>query len=434
MGLENRTKNLHRTMDKEISRTPVFTKQDEDNILATIKQATPDKVVQLKRKKSSIVPRLLTAALFAGIIFASYTMIDSYLTPDTATEIKKPEVKYAQELTQASSKLTYEAATQKLTLEGTVKNATPYTSEPFKARVKILKEDVADSLESKTLALEDESTNHILRPDESYSFSKVITLDMDIVDENTFKDAFEVELYTKDKTLTSFVINKIEFINTPNEGSAETIVEERKPNGKPTEEQTKEPVTATNPKVDADQKQEQTAVTDDKPKEPTLAELEQKYGKKKTPFRNVPVESRNQASQFFLNGITLGMTKEETLNILGPYDQYKSEEELTESWAVWNMVTADKNSIENASEFSITYSVNQKVDYISFFTLHNSFVEEWEKTLGEPYHRTEYGETFYYFEDTKQMLCLDAVYEGFKHYDVRLWKTDHPEEYKNAVE
>lgn len=421
-------------MDKEISRTPVYTKQDEDNILAAIKQTTPDKVVQLKRQKSSSVPRLLTAALFAGIIFASYTMIDSYLTPDTATEIKKPEVKYAQELTQASSKLTYEADTQKLTLEGTVKNATPYTSEPFKARVKILKEDVAESLESKSFELDDDSTNHILRPDESYTFNKVITLDMDIVDENTFKDAFEVELYTEDKTLTSFVIKKIEFIYTPNEDSAETIVEEPAPNGKPTEEQTKEPVTAKDPKQDADQKQEQPVVKDDKPKDPTLEELEQKYGKKKTPFRNVPVESRNQASQFFLNGITLGMTKEETLNILGPYDKYQSEDEPTDSWAVWNMVTADKNSIENASEFSVSYSVDQKVDHIRFFTLHNPYVGEWEKTFGEPYHSTDYGETFYYFKNTKQMLCLDAVYEGFKHYEVSLWTTDNPEEYKADVE
>ncbi|MED1863890.1 hypothetical protein P4V41_10555 [Fictibacillus nanhaiensis] len=430
--MEKQLKHLDQIIDKQISEAPVFTSKDKQNILAAIKNSSINQPLRQKRK--TFVPRLLTAALFAGIIFASYTMIDSYLTPDTATEIKKPEVKYAQELTQASSKLTYEVDTQKLTIEGTVNNTTAYTSEPFKARVKILKEDVAALLESKSLALDDNSTNHILRPDESYSFNKVVTLDMGIVDENTFKDAFEVELYTEDKTLTSFVIKKIEFINTPNEGSTETIVEEPIPNGKPIEEQTKDPVTAKDPKQDTDQKQEQPKVTDDKPKEPTLEELEQKYGKKKTPFRNVPVESRIQANQFYLNGITLGMTKEGTLNILGPYDKYQSEDESTESWAVWNMVTADKNLIENASEYSITYSVNQKVNYISFFTLHNSFVEEWEKTLGEPYHSTEYGETYYYFEDTKQMLCLDAVYEGFKHYEVTLWTTDNPEEYKADVE
>ncbi|MFE1242838.1 hypothetical protein ACFW35_01805 [Fictibacillus sp. NPDC058756] len=55
--------------------------------------------------------------------------------------------------------------------------------------------------------------------------------------------------------------------------------------------------------------------------------------------------------------------------------------------------------------------------------------------MGEPYHVTDYGETFYYFKETKQMLCLDAVYYkyGYNHYNVTLWSEENPEEYKNNM-
>lgn len=430
--MENRLKHLNRLMDKEMSQTPVFTNKDEQNILAAIQNASPQKVV--KRKKT-LVPRILTAALFAGVVLTSYTVVDNYLKPETAIEEKKPEIRYGQEFTQASSILVFDVRTRELTVKGTVKNATDFNSEPFQARVNILNDDVADALGTKNLTLDVPSKN-ILKPGESYSFDKVVTLDLGIVDENTFKDAFEVEIYSTSKTLTSFVITNVEYKAPPGEKPTERNLNTPKKETSRAEYTPDSPVTITQPKQGDGKEQVDSIAKDEEVPHPTLAELEQLYGKKKTPFGNVPVEARVQNQTFFLNGITLGMSKEETFHILGPYDKFDGNNSEELSSAQWNMVTADKNAIKNDSEFNILYNAEQKVNYISFFTLHNSFVEEWEKTLGEPYHVTDYGETFYYFKETKQMLCLDAVYYkyGYNHYNVTLWPEENPEEYKNTID
>lgn len=66
--MEDKLKKLSVIIDKEISASNVFTERDERQILSGIKQLSN---VQLK-KRFSFVPRLLTAALFSGIIFTSY--------------------------------------------------------------------------------------------------------------------------------------------------------------------------------------------------------------------------------------------------------------------------------------------------------------------------------------------------------------------------
>ncbi|MCM3731644.1 hypothetical protein M3196_08215 [Fictibacillus nanhaiensis] len=432
--MENRLHHLNKIIDNEMSKTPVFTEKDEQNVLAAIKSTPP---TRMANKKKTVVPKLLTAALFAGIIFTSYTVIDNYLTPETAIKEKKPETRYAQEFTQASSKITYDVSTRELTIEGTVKNTTNFNSEPFQARVNVLKNDLSTDLGTNSLNL-DVPSNNVLSPDEPYSFEKVINLDLGIVDENTFKDAIQIEIFSKTKTLTSFVITNVEYKIPHGEKPVEENEVTSEKDTTNAKDKPEESVIGTKPEQDEGKNQANPIVKEDEIPEPSLAELEQLYGKKKTPFGNVPVEGRVQNQTFYLNGITLGMTKEETLQILGPYDKFSKDKTNKEdpSSAQWKMVTADKNSIKNDSEFSIVYNADQKVNYISFFTLHNSYVEEWEKALGEPYHVTEYGETFYYFKETKQMLSLDAVYYdyGYNHYDVTLWHEENPEEYKNAVD
>jgi hypothetical protein len=432
--MENRLHHLNKIIDNEMSKTPVFTEKDEQNVLAATKSTPP---TRMANKKKTVVPKLLTAALFAGIIFTSYTVIDNYLTPETAIKEKKPETRYAQEFTQASSKLTYDGSTRELTIQGTVINATDFNSEPFQARVNILNDVLVKDLGTKSVTL-DIPSNNILKSNESYSFHKMVTLNLNIVDENMFKDAVEIEIYSKSKTLTSFVITNVEYKIPHGEKPVEENEVASEKDTTNTKDKPEESVIGTKPEQDEGKNQDDPIVKEDEIPEPSLAELEQLYGKKKTPFGNVPVEGRVQNQTFYLNGITLGMTKEETLQILGPYDKFSKDKTNKEdpSSAQWKMVTADKNSIKNDSEYSIVYNTDQKVNYISFFTLHNSYVEEWEKALGEPYHETEYGETFYYFKETKQMLSLDAVYYeyGYNHYDVTLWYEENPEEYKNAVD
>ncbi|WP_137791007.1 hypothetical protein [Bacillus sp. E(2018)] len=416
--MEKQLKHLDQIIDKQISDAPVFTSKDKQNILAAIKDSTKQ---PLRQRRKTFVPRLLTAALFAGIIFTSYTMIDSYLTPDTATEIKKPEVKYAQELTQSSSKLTYEVATQKLTIEGAVKNATPYTSEPFKARVKILKEDVAASLESKSLALDDDSTNHILRSDESYSFNKVVTLDMGIVDENTLKDAFEVELYTEDKTLTSFVIRDIDYKADEIEVEEPPVSEQ--PDQETTPEEPKQEVTEPTPSVP-----EQTEKTDE---ELSLQELEKKYGKKKTPFNSLDIESKN--GKFFVNGITIGMKSDEINKILGPYDKHSIsyDDYSGHNIASWK--------IKNADHIYVNYKGEPNTNYTSYMLIVHINEDQFKKltsTFGEPYYMNSNGITFYYLESSQQQLAINdgSLYDQkqFEGYQVILSFNDDPEMLKSV--
>ncbi|MFG6496193.1 hypothetical protein P8610_12575 [Fictibacillus sp. UD] len=406
--MENKLKNLNRTMDEHMSSTPVFTNKDEQNILLAIRDKSTRKTT---KRKNTFVPRLLTAALFAGVIFTSYHLMDNYLKPETATEIEKPEVRYAQELTQASSMLTFEASTRELTIKGTVNNTTDYNSEPFQAKVNILNEDVADALGTKSLTL-DVPPNHFLKPDEPYSFEKVVTVELGIVDENTFKDAIEVEIYTKTKTLTSFVIDDITFnTNEVKEPDTEDklVVEENE-----TEE---------TPSTNQDKKTEQEDIEEvNQTAKESIEDLEKQYGKKRTPFNNIDVTNKNDL--FYVNNITLGVTLEEALQTLGPYDNYNDQDYHSPVYASWNF----KNAAEE-SELYLEISEpgkKGKVSYIGFKTLDRAYVENWVNQLGKPFLEKT-SSKFYYEEKSQQMLIIQ---DWKTHYDISLQTETNLELYK----
>jgi hypothetical protein len=385
--MENRLKHLNRLMDKEMSRTPVFKENDEHNILAAIKNTTPEKKV---KPKNQMFPRLLTAALFAGIIFTSYTVFNNYLTPDTATEVKKPETRYAQEFTQASSQLSYDVNTRELTIKGMVKNTTDFNSEPFQAKVNILSEELASSLGTKSLAL-DVTLNNVLQPDELYSFEKIVSLDLEIVNENTFKNAVQVEVYSKTKTLTSFVIDNISF--------KEVSVDQPVENEEPADQQPPSPeesIPSTDDQMTEEkEKEKQTA-------KESLAELEEKYGKKRTPFKNIDVISKN--GYFYMNGITIDNTMEESLQMLGPYDNYYDTGYHSSINGVWEIESSLDHSYLDL-EFNQS-GKEGKVIHITYNTLDKAYVEEWMSKLGTPFLEKPTGSKFFYHEKSKQMLIV----------------------------
>ncbi|MBH0164257.1 hypothetical protein IHV12_04980 [Fictibacillus sp. 7GRE50] len=416
--MEKKLKDLRQTLDQQISINPVFTKKDEVNILLSIQNSSFNK--KAGKKKNIFLPKLLTAALFAGVVFTSYTLINTYLEPQTAIEIKKenkkPKVHYAQELTQASSTLSFEVSKRELTISGTVVNTTNYNSEPVQAKVNILDEDVAKALGAESLIIET-PTNQIIKPNESYSFKKVVTVDLSIIDENTFKDAVEVEIYSKENILTSFVINDITYL--PNEEK-----EVKPPEEKPIAEEKNDESTDT---------PDNTTINEEILKEP-IEELDEESAivekpeeikeQKKTPFDKVNVSY--QGGKYYLNGVTTEMTLEETVKVLGLYDQkYISDVEYdaqnTYSW---------KTKINNNPPYdflSINYLDENKSFYLSIY-LQKRERDELVNQLGKPYHiLTSSGSVFYYSESSKQLLDISrGVAETKDLYRVDLRIKDDP--------
>jgi hypothetical protein len=399
--MENRLHHLNQIIDNEMSKTPVFTEKDEQNVLAAIKSTPP---TRMANKKKTVVPKLLTAALFAGIIFTSYTVIDNYLTPDSATKEKKPETRYAEEFTQASSMITYDVETREMTITGTVKNGTEHSSKPFQAKVNILNDDIADDLGTKTLTL-DVPSNSVLKPGQSYSFHKVVPLELDIVDENTFNDAIQVEIYSETKTLTSFVINNISYQNAPVNEPAESK--------DPADQQPPSEDTASSKPPEDDQKETVIENTKNPDSQDKLTELEEKYGKSQTPFTYIDVV--NKDGKFFLKGATVGMNKEEHLKILGPYDEsFKSNVNGQNSY-MWN-VESDK---AEPAPYIVNYTMESDVSYQMDFHTREKDVIKWAGKLGEPYQTTDQVR-YFYNKPSKQLLSIIYVKEDIYQVDLRI--------------
>ncbi|MFD1359159.1 hypothetical protein ACFQ4X_14660 [Fictibacillus halophilus] len=408
--MENRLKHLNRIIDQEMSNTPVFTEKDEQNILSAIKNTSPTRI---NRRKKNIVPRLLTAALFAGVILTSYTVIDNYLTPETTMEIEKenkPDIRYAQEFTQGSSLVTYDVEKRELSIQGTIMNPTDFDSEPFQVKVNVLNDDVANDLGTSSISL-DIPPNRILKPDESYSFKKNLKLNLGIVDENTFKDAFEIVIFSGTKTLVSFVINNVDFAAPATKPDETTEIADQNEQPADQSETAKEDdKTETMEDEPANQENQTT--------KESLAELEKKYGKKRTPFTTIDVLSK--ASNFYIKEITLGKTLEQILHTIGPYDNYSDMGYHSSITGEWNIKSTLTNSVLSM-EFDKPGKAG-KVISIRYVTPDRAYVENWISKLGTPYSEKP-NVKFFYKDVSQQMLIvldMDNNYEVTLQYEENL--------------
>jgi hypothetical protein len=410
--MENRLKHLNRIIDQEISKTPVFTEKDEQNILSTIKN-TSSSSSRINKRKKTIVPRLLTAALFAGVIFTSYTVIDNYLTPETTSEIEKEnklDIRYAQEFTQGSSLVTYDAEKRELSIHGTIMNPTDFDSEPFQVKVNVLNDDVANDLGTSSISL-DIPPNRILKPDESYSFNEVLKINLGILDENTFKDAFEIVIFSDTKTLASFVVNDVDYISP--------AIDEPN-NATELADQNEQPADQSETAKVGDK--EETNIENNKEAEAQekLKELESKYGKSQTPFTYIDVVSKDE--KFFLKGATVGMNKEDHLKILGPNDEaFKSNGNGQNSY-MWN-VESDK---AEPAPYFVNYTMDSDVSYQMSFHTREKDVIKWADKLGEPYQTTDLARYFYH-KSSKQLLSIIYVKEDIYEVDLRI--QENPDRY-----
>ncbi|MBH0156557.1 hypothetical protein IHV10_09275 [Fictibacillus sp. 5RED26] len=420
--MENQLKNLNRTLDKQISSTPVFTEIDEQNILLAIRNPSSKKDEQSKSKRT-IVPRLLTAALFAGVIFTSYTIIDRYLTPETATEIavNKPKARYAQELTQASSMISYDENTNILTVKGSVKNTTEFNSEKFKTRITVLNQELQATLGLKTFEIVDAPKKGYLKPDEPFSFTKEIKLEKTISDTD-LENALQIEVYTETKILTSFIIENIQYtdikVEEPIADSEQPVVEENKieNNEKNTSSITEK------------EKQEKTTTVNEENPTPasSLDNLEDQYGQKKTPFNNVVFEKKG--GHFYVNGITIGNTLDQALQILGPYDRHSEPALHSPTYATWNLKTSLEEN--DNSGFFVELSELEKeseIGYLGYMTEDKAFVDKLVAQLGEPFKKIP-AVTFFYEEKSQQMLIIK---DEANYYEITLQFEPDIDLYKN---
>jgi hypothetical protein len=423
--VENQLKNLNRTLDKQISSTPVFTKNDEQNILLAIRNSSTKKTEKPK-VKNTFVPRLLTAALFAGVIFTSYTLIDSYLTPETATEIeKKPEIRYAQELSQASSMISYDENTNILKINGSVKNTTEFNSEKFQTNIKILNEELQAAIGSKTLEIDETPQQGYLMPDEPFIFTKEITLDKPI-SESALKDALQIEVYTETKTLTSFIISDIKFTGKKAE---EPVVDTEQPVIEENEKENEEKDSSSTTEKEKTEQDTRDSVIEESP-EPThsLDNLEEQYGKKKTPFNSVEVAKED--GYFSIKGITIGTTLDQALRILGPYDKHSEPELHAPIYATWNLQTPLKANESTGLFVELTeLKKDKKIEYLSFNTGDKAYVEKLIAQLGQPYSEGT-NIKFYYSEKSKQMLIIN---NQDSYYSVSLQYEPNLNPYKNET-
>jgi hypothetical protein len=407
--MEDRLNHLNRIIDNEMSRTPVFTEKDEKHILAALKNTSSTRFL---KKKNKFVPRLLTAALFAGVIFTSYTLIEDYLTPDTVTKFKEPEVRYAEAFTQASSKLSFNEETGVLTIEGTVKNATPFNSEPFQAQVHILNEDLAEAVGSVRLSI-DVPKRGILKPDEPFSFIKVVTLEK-AIDKSALREAIQIEIFSETKTLTSFVIHDMDY---------RAVVVKESPAADQPKQETQE--------NSASETTKEPSVQEENHTETSLVDLEEKYGKKKSPFEKVDIVRKS--GTFYFNGVTVGMKFEEINHILGPYDKHSmSNDDLSgHNIARWKIKDSDDLYVHYAGEPGTNYTSRMFMAY-----LNEDEVNELKTRLGEPYYVNKNGYTFYYLEESQQLLYINSGElvqpKPFEGYQVVLRFEDTPNLLKNV--
>ncbi|MGA4721700.1 hypothetical protein [Fictibacillus nanhaiensis] len=118
-----------------------------------------------------------------------------------------------------------------------------------------------------------------------------------------------------------------------------------------------------------------------------------------------------------------GVTLEEALQTLGPYDNYNDQDYHSPVYASWKF----KNAAEESDlYFEISEPGKGKVSYIGFKTLDRAYVENWVNQLGEPFLEKTSSE-FYYEEKSQQMLIIQ---DWKTHYDISLQTETNLELYK----
>jgi hypothetical protein len=206
--MEDKLKKLSIHLDKEISREKVFTDKDKYQILSQIKQSP---IKRQTNRPFSLIPKLLTAALFSGIIFSSYLYFDKELmsSPNVKNEQEIPVSPVYIQQVSGSGSAAYSSKKQ-LTITFTIKNESKETiKEPLKYRITFLNKKLISAAGTKSKIIEPEEFRPV-ESGQSETLSKAFVLKEEVAKED-LKGALQVETISGTDTLNSFVIHDVNY-------------------------------------------------------------------------------------------------------------------------------------------------------------------------------------------------------------------------------
>ncbi|MBN3554030.1 hypothetical protein JYA63_07135 [Fictibacillus nanhaiensis] len=214
--MEERLKKLSTSMDPEISKVQVFTDKDKQQILTRIRKLS---VPQVRSKRPrTLLPRLLTAALFSGIIFSTYVYFDKEPVPQTQpnVQIKQEEPPVIiQNVSGLGSSVEYSSNSEqkklKISLLITNKSDSPIKNK-LKYRVTFLNSSLVKATGSESFIIEPPMQSAIESGD-TISISKEIILSQGVAKEE-LENAIKIETISDSKAFHSFVIDSIEYEET----------------------------------------------------------------------------------------------------------------------------------------------------------------------------------------------------------------------------
>jgi hypothetical protein len=210
--MDERLKKLSTTMDPEISKGQVFTDKDKQQILTRIRKLSVPKV--RSKRTRTLLPRLLTAALFSGIIFSTYVYFDKepvqHSQPNVETKQEEPPV-VIQNVSGEGSSAKYTLGQKKLTISLRITNKTDRTiTDSLKYRITFLNSDLVKATGTDSFTIEPPK-NFSFESGDTASISKEYILTEDVA-KTSLEQAIKVETISDSGTYPSFVINTIEYV------------------------------------------------------------------------------------------------------------------------------------------------------------------------------------------------------------------------------
>ncbi|WP_416729764.1 hypothetical protein [Fictibacillus sp. JL2B1089] len=211
--MEERLKKLSTTMDPVISKGQVFTDKDKQLILTRIRKLSVPKV--RSKRHRTLLPRLLTAALFSGIIFSTYVYFDKepvqYSQPIVETKQEEPPVRIPNVSGEGSSaEYTSNIDEKKLTISLRITNNSDSTiTNRLKYRITFLNSEVVKATGTESFTIEPPKYSSFESGD-TKSISKEFNLTQNVA-RDSLEKAIKVETISDSKTHHSFVIDTIKY-------------------------------------------------------------------------------------------------------------------------------------------------------------------------------------------------------------------------------
>jgi hypothetical protein len=206
--MEDKLKKLSISMDQEISKSIVFTKEDEQQILSKISQ-TPEPRAHVRRP-SFFVPKFLTAALFSGILFSSYVYFDKELSSKPNLQKEEAHIFYQSVSGEGSVEYSPYLDKKQLNIKFLITNQSNKTiKRPVEYRITFLNSELVKAVGSESVTVEP-SKSSSLAPGKSDSITKQFILN-DVIAKEDLVDAIQIETISGTKIMDSFVIKTIDY-------------------------------------------------------------------------------------------------------------------------------------------------------------------------------------------------------------------------------